>query len=302
VATPAKRALFAVPVLVVIAIVVLAVTSLTQASDPSARILTNLQAAADRGDPRAKAALDDLKAYAVAHGIDLAVLVSAEVADNRSAGNIALRAQGTAPFWIDVYEQVSFDQSYTLARYVAERRAVALMLAGAGSHQGRLSINGYVPLNRLCDLRDHARARIGDADLDVWYGTQWVSRFGVGPDRADFWAQSCTAIEEQVRAILGQAHAGEAEANLINELRFTVHSATATVPTGSIAGLLSEPDVLLFDPEDDLIAPWSGRASHVRLVAQVDAFTELIQARVAAGEIVDPFVPVDLGNKKEVKP
>ena len=298
----AKRALFALPTLVVVAIVALALTSPTQASDPSARILTNLQAAADRGDHRAKAALDDLKVYAHAHGIDLTAMVSAEVGDSRSVGHIALRAQGTAPFWIDVYEQVSFDSSYTLTRYVAERRAVALLLAGPSEHQGRLSMNAYTPLSRLCQLRDRARADIRDADLDVWYGTQWISRFGVGPDRSDFWAQDCAAIDEQVRAILGQAHAGEIVASLISDLRFTVHSATASVPTGSLAALLAEPDVLLFDPEEDLVASWSSHASHVRLVAQVDAFTELIQAKVRAKEMVDPFVPVDLGDTKEVQP
>lgn len=298
----AKRTLFALPVAIVVAIAGLAATSPTEALDPSGRIVTNLQAAAERGDRRAQAALDDLKSYAAVHGLDLARLVSGEVAEGRSAGRVTLRAQGTAPFWIDVYQQVTFDQAYTVRSYVAERRAASLMLSGGAFHRGRLSMNDYAPLTRLCDVRDAVRASIGDADIDVWFGAKWVSRVGVGPDRADFWAQSCAAIESQLRALLAEAHADEPLATLVDELRLTIHSATVDVAGDSVAALLAEPDVLLFDPQDDLLASWSGRASHVRLVAQVDAFTELIQAKVAAGEMADPFVPVDLGIKKEAQP
>lgn len=296
------KLLFALPVAIAIGIAGVAATSPTEAIDPGGHILVNLKAAAERGDRRAQAALDDLESYAAAHGLDLARLTSKEVAEGRTAGRVTLRAQGIAPFWIDVYQQVAFDQAYTVQSYVAERRVASLMLSGGARHRGRLSVDGYAPLARLCAVRDAVRASIGDADIDVWYGAKWVSRMGVGPDRADFWGQGCSAIESQLRDLLAEAHADEPLAALVDELRLTVHSATADVAGDSVAALLAEPDVLLFDPQDDLLAPWRGRAAHVRLVAQVDAFTELIQARVAAGEIADPFVPVDLGIRKEAQP
>lgn len=284
------------------AIVALAAATPSEAQDPSQRILTGLQSAAERGDRRAQAALDDLTAFAATRGFDLSKVAAESVADIGIVGRIYLRATGMAPFWINVFQDVRLDATYGIDNYVLERRAAAMALAGNKTYRGRLSMDGFAPLERLCELRDSADAVVDDADVDVWLGETWVTRFGFGPDRPDFWAGDCATVVDNIRSLLAQAHADDELGAGVAEARLTIHSAQLTVRKAGLTQLLRQDDVLLFDPEEDLLAAWSGRASHVRLVAPIDAFAVLIAARVDSGEIPEPFVPGALSQPKEVAP
>ncbi len=289
-------------VLAVGAVVALAAVTSAEAQDPSRLMMTGLRSAAERGDRRAQAALADLTAFAASKGIDLSSVVAEPVADVRTEGRMSLRASGMAPFWIDVFQDVRLDANYSIDDYVRDRRAAAMALEGNKAYRGRLAMDGFAPLERLCQLRDSTNAVIDDADVDVWLGDTWVTRFGFGPDRPDFWAGDCATLTDNIRALLAQTPADDDLGARVTESRLTIQSARLSVGRPGIAELLQQDDVLLFDPEDDLLAEWSGRASHVRLVAPINAFAAAISARVRSGQIPEPFLPIDLSLPKEVVP
>jgi len=296
-----RRILLALSVAMVVAIWGGTALSPAAAEGPAGILLSRLTLAADRGDSRAITALRDLKDFAIRNGIDLARITSRAVADTRHAPRGTLSARGLAPFWIDVYQEVPFDGVHSIDDYVLERRAVAASLSEGISFAGLLSMNGFVPLERLCQLRRETNASIDDAAVDVWIGEAWVSRFGFGPGKPDFWNRPCAAVIADIRALLAQAHVGDMLEGNIEHARFTVGTAHLSAQSAGIALLHRQPDVLLFDPEVDLLAPWSASAAHVRLVTPVNAFMTLINARVAAGELENPFIPMDLSNKA-IKP
>lgn len=157
---------------------------------------------------------------------------------------------------------------------------------------------GFVDVDRLCELREASASVVLDADVDVWLGDTWVTRFGYGPDKPAFWSVGCSALVARIRAYLAEAHSGDRLGASVNDARLTIHSATLSVGTLGLAQLSDQPDVLLFDPEEDLLAPWARLAAQVRLVAPIDAFAESIRAKVAAGDILEPFVPGALSKPK----
>jgi len=284
------------------AIVALAAITPADAQDTSTRILAGLQSAAERGDRRAQAALQDLSVFAARKGLDLSGISAESIGDLASVGRVKLRATGIAPFWIDVVQDVRFDAAYTIDNYVLERRAVALSLSSGDGYRGRLTMDGFRPIERLCELRDLSGAVIDDGDVDVWLGDSWVTRVGFGPERTDFWSGDCATITGRVRALLTQAHADDQLGERVSDARLTINSAALTVPAPGIVELLRQDDVLLFDPEADLLAPWSGLAAHVRLVAPFNVFMARITASVDSGQIKNPFIPLDITPPKEVAP
>jgi hypothetical protein len=252
-------------------------------------ILQRLEAAADAGDPRAQAALADLRAFLVTNHLDQSVLdnPSAYLEDARH-GAILTVARGFVPFWIDVVASADLSNGAALARYVAERRVVASGLVGAGSAiEGRLAFAGLVPLDRLLSLRDQLDLVVRDADVDVWLDNKWVSRAGFGPEATEFWAQPAAVADKALRSLIADAHAGEPVAIRISEAQLTVHGATLEVSAQAAGRLLETPDVLLFDPYTDLLDAYRGLAVHVRLVAPVDVFDSWLRSRAPQG---DPYL------------
>jgi hypothetical protein len=171
-----RRRLVALVAALLAAIGGLAALTPAAAEGPGGTILARIIAAAGRGDARASAALDDLKSYASRNRIDLARISAEGVADSRRSARSTLSARGLAPFWIDVFQDVTFDQSYAIGDYVVERRADAASLSGGRRHAGLLSMSGFVPLDRLCELRAATNASIDDAVVDVWLGGSWCWR------------------------------------------------------------------------------------------------------------------------------
>jgi hypothetical protein len=274
----------------------------TSAEDPSDRIISGLKGAAANGDARAKRTLVDLSAYLARVGLDPATITAQSLNDARSLQSAHLSATGLTPFWLDVVETADLSSISALRAYLLERRTAASSLAGSNSHRGRLSMAGFVDLNRLCDLRDLAGATVLDADVDVWLGNTWVTRFGFGPDAPGFWYGSCDEIAARIRDQLASAHADDRLGAQIRIARFTIFGATLLVPTGGVSTLLVDHDVLLFDPEEDLLAPWANAAAHVRLIRSVDVFGAFVDEQVRGGHLSDPFVPGALSSTKEVAP
>ncbi len=268
------------------------------AEDPSAQILAGLKTAAAAGNERARSALADLDSFVLKNHLDAAALNSREVDQSARTGKVTLSARGTTPFRIDVFATADLSSDKALSAYAIERRAAALALVdGSSRHRGHLAFNDFVTVDRLCDLRDAAKATISDAEVDVWLDGNWVTRVGYGPDQPAFWSRGCSLVTDGIRAVLASAHSDEPLGQRANEVRLTVYGATLEADSGGIGVLLAAPDVLLFDPETDLISPWAGAASHVRLAASVDTFGALVEAKVRAGEIAYPFVSSGLPSK-----
>ncbi len=272
--------------------------SVTSAQGAGGAIMERLQAAAAAGDPRASAALDDMRAFLVQKHLDSSVLdAPLAVESQAAAGRVRLTASGLTPFWLDVTPTADLDTDRALSVYLAERRTAAVALATAGGTvQGRLAFAGFVDLERLLDLRDTLGLGITDADVDVWLGDQWITRAGYGPDASSFWRQPKTVVLSEMRSVLSQAHAADAVAAQLGSARLTVHGAVLSASAAAVGQLLEEPDVLLFDPYTDLLAPFVGAAAHVRLVAPIDVFDAWVLSRDRAGEPY-PFVPAAANAK-----
>lgn len=273
------------------------------AGDPSRQIIAKLEAAADGGDPKAKAALADLQAFAARNGLSVSDLRERAVAEARAATpHVVLNARGVAPLWLDVFQEVTFDSGSSVTSYVAERRVVARGLGGTDRHRGRLAFSDFQPLTRLCDLRTATAGVIEDAEFDIWLGDTWVSRFGYGPDRPEFWGSDCNQLDAKIRDFLSRALVGDSVADSINDFTFSLRWATFDLTSDGISIALDDPAVLVFDPEEDLLQPWAARASHVRLFSGVDPLGQLVAERVARGEIANPFVPGNGTSDEVVRP
>jgi hypothetical protein len=261
------------------------------AQDPGTLVMTALRSAAAAGDPSAAATLADIEEFLSANHLDAAVVRATDVREAGQRGVIDLSARGLAPFWVDVYASADLATDASLSRYLAERRA-AVVASEDSVVSGRLSFNGFVSVERLCEVRDAYGATIRDADVDLWLDGAWMGRAGYGPDQSDFWARDCAAITEDLRGIVRSGHPGDLLAIRSGDADLTVYGATMDVPMSGARAIDELKDVLLFDPANDLLAPWDGRAAHVRLAAPVDVFGAFVGAQVRAGALTYPYVPV----------
>jgi hypothetical protein len=204
----------------------------------------------------------------------------------------ALRAKGVAPFWVDVFADANLTDTASFASFLAGRQATAVALEPSPTgHRGRLSFVTFASLDRLCALRSEAGGRIEEVMVDVWLHGVWVSRFG--STQAELWNKPCFEIDGSLRTDLVQA-ADDILGPEPDALTFTVYGATIVLPDSGLAVVAMADDVLLFDPEDDLLAPWLGHAFQVRLATPVDAFGSWIALKVQNGELTNPFVPAQL--------
>jgi hypothetical protein len=266
------------------------------ALDPQRAALDEVVRRANAGDAEAQAFVRQLDQWLRAHGLSSDAISFEAVNDSRDTGLVEVRGEGLTPLWVDVYADADLSTSEDLSAYVAARRATLVSLASSrAEHRGRLSFTGFVPIDRLCELVTSAGGSVKEAMIDIWLDGKWWTR--VGSSNEALWNQPCDDVTSAIVAKLAETHGADELGTRASEARLTVYGATVVIPNSAIPGILAADDVLVFDPEADLLAYWSGKAAQVRLAAPIDAFGAWVNLRVEEGEITNPFVPSGAGGK-----
>ena len=263
---------------------------------PGTAVLDEVVRRARAGDADAQGYVRQLDEWLHIRGLSLDAVTEEAVDDSREAGGVEFRAEGIAPLWINVYAHVDLSTSKRLSAYVSARRAalIALPPSSAG-HRGRISFVDFAPIERLCDLVLDQGGSIQEAMVDVWLDGKWVTRVGSGDE--EFWNRPCEEVTAGIRANLTQSHDEDELGARASDAVLTVYGSTVVIPDKAVPGILGASDVLIFDPEEDLLAYWSGKAVDVRLALPIDAFGSWVDAKVEDGSFDYPFVPSGDGGK-----
>jgi hypothetical protein len=253
-------------------------------------MIERLRADAQRGDGAAQAALTDVTNFMARQGLSEASLDAARAVDESlDIGGLRVRAEGLEPFYLKVTVSGQVDSAAALAGYRQSRiTALSRLIESGEPVRAVLSFRGLVPLEAMLALRDAHGFQVRDAVLDVWTGAQWVTRYGHGPDDPAFWARPTADVLTAVRSEEERLASPERR---VSVTRFTVHSVNVVASAGAARAITRLPNVLLLDPENDIVAGFANRAARVIVQGQPDVFDADWSTRARAGEVAYPFRP-----------
>jgi hypothetical protein len=250
------------------------------------------KAQAEKGDPRAIAAVEELERFLVDKGKSVEDLRSSQpLREQKRAGETLIQVEGIEPFFIKVQASAAgLKTDKGLESYINTRMQELHRLASTRGEQFlqvALTFNQRTSLERFWQLREQYSFQVDEVLLDVFSGNQWLYRYSRGlPDKPGeaILNTSLTTLLNDVRN--GPVTEQFPEASFQVE----VNIVKIRLPLGRAVSLSSKPDVLLVDPIGAWIEPYASRAVSVRLEAVPNPYMALVERNIRKG-MPNQFVP-----------